>query len=50
MADKEIISSKALRKLDAIILHNDALLKNKELQQELISWVENMLAEAEKIK
>ena len=48
MVDKEIISLKALRKLDAIILHNDALLKNKELQQELISWAENMLAEARK--
>ena len=48
MNDKEILSPKALRKLDNIIIHHENLLKNKELQQELISWAENMLAEARK--
>ena len=37
MVDKEIISPKALRKLDAIILHNKDLLKNKELVSNLIN-------------
>lgn len=48
MNDKEILSPKALRKLDNIIIHHENLLKNKELQQELVAWAQDMLAEARK--
>lgn len=48
MNDKEILSPEALRKLDGIILHNEALLKNKELQQKLVNWAQDMLTEARK--
>lgn len=43
---KEIIPFRALRKFDAICLHNEYLHQNKELQQQLLSWAADMLLEA----
>ena len=43
---KEIIPFRALRKFDAICLHNEYLHQNKELQQQLLSWAAELLEEA----
>ena len=45
---KEIIPNRARRKFDAMCLHNEYLHQNKELQQQILSWVMEMLAEARK--
>ena len=43
---KEVIPNKALRKFDEMCLHNEYLHKNKELQQQILSWAADMLKEA----
>ena len=43
---KEIIPIRALRKFDEICLHNVYLHENKEFQQQILSWVADMLTEA----
>ncbi len=43
---KEIIPFKALRKFDAMCLHNEYLHLNKEMQQQILSWAADMLKEA----
>lgn len=45
---KAIIPSKALRKFDAICLHNEYLHQNKELQRQLLDCMADMLTEARK--
>ena len=43
---KAILPIIALRRFDAICLHNEYLHKNKEFQQQILSWAADMLAEA----
>ena len=43
---KEIIPFRALRKFDAICLHNEYLHQNKELQKQILNWAADMLLEA----
>ncbi len=43
---KDIISIKALRKFDAICLHNLKLHQDKELQQQILNWATDILIEA----
>ena len=43
---KEIIPIRALRKFDAMCLHNEYLHQNKELQQQILSWAAELLEEA----
>lgn len=43
---KEVIPITALRKFDAMCLHNEYLHQNKEMQQQILSWAADMLAEA----
>ena len=43
---KEIIPFMALRKFDAICLHNEYLHQNKELQKQILNWAADMLLEA----
>ena len=43
---KEIIPITALRKFDAMCLHNEYLRENKELQQQILSWATELLEEA----
>ena len=43
---KEILPPKALRKFDAICLHNEYLHENKALQQQLLDCMADMLLEA----
>lgn len=43
---KEIIPIMALRKFDAMCLHNKYLHRNKEFQQQILSWAADVLAEA----
>ena len=43
---KEIIPFKALRKFDAMCLHNAYLHENKKLRQQILSWTTDVLAEA----
>ena len=45
---KEILPPLALRKFDAICLHNEYLHQNKELQQQILNWATDMLLEARK--
>jgi hypothetical protein len=45
---KEILPPLALRKFDAICLHNEYLHQNKEIQQQILSWVADILTEARK--
>ena len=45
---KENIPIKALRKFDEMCLHNGYLYRNKEFQQQILSWAIDMLAEARK--
>lgn len=46
MTDKETLPLKAARKLNLLILQNEALAKNKSLQEKIIAWSLNMLEEA----
>ena len=46
MTDKETLPFKAARKLNMLIIHNEALAKDKNLQQKIITWAEDMLEEA----
>ena len=46
MTDKETIPFKAARKLNMLILHNEALAKDKSLQEKIIAWSLDMLEEA----
>jgi len=46
MTDKETLPLKAARKLNMLILHNEALAKDKSLQEKIIAWAEDMLEEA----
>ena len=46
MTDKETIPFKAARKLNMLIMHNEALAKDKSLQEKIITWAEDMLEEA----
>ena len=46
MTDKEALPLKAARKLNMLILHNEALAKDKNLQQKIITWALDMLEEA----
>lgn len=48
MNEEEIISAKALRKLDTLFLRNKLLYKNKELQLQIISWAKELLSESRK--
>ena len=43
---KEIIPIRALRKFDAVCLHNKYLHRNKEFQQQILSWAADVLKEA----
>lgn len=43
---KEILPPLALRKFDAICLHNEYLRQNRELQQQILNWAADMLFEA----
>lgn len=43
---KEIIPIKALRKFDEMCLHNGYLHQNREFQQQILSWVTELLEEA----
>ena len=43
---KEIIPNRALRKFDAICLHNEYLRQNKEFQEQILSWAVELLKEA----
>ena len=43
---KEIIPIRALRKFDEMCLHNTYLYQNKEFQQQILSWVADVIAEA----
>ena len=43
---KEIIPNRALRKFDAICLHNEYLRQNKEFQEQILSWAADTLTEA----
>ena len=43
---KEIIPLRALRKFDVMCLHNEYLHLNKEMQQQILSWAADMVAEA----
>ena len=44
---KEIIPITALRKFDAMCLHDEYLHENKELRQQILSWAVGMLTEAQ---
>lgn len=46
MTDKETLPLKAARKLNLLILQNEALAKNKSLQEKIIAWSLDMLEEA----
>ena len=46
MTDKETLPCKAARKLNMLIRHNEALAKDKSLQEKIITWAEDMLEEA----
>lgn len=46
MTDKETLPLKATRKLNMLILHNEALAKDKSLQEKIIAWSLDMLEEA----
>ena len=46
MTDKETLPLKSARKLNMLILHNEALAKDKNLQQKIITWALDMLEEA----
>lgn len=46
MTDKETFPLKAARKLNMLILHNEALAKDKSLQEKIIAWGLDMLEEA----
>ena len=43
---KEVIPITALRKFDAMCLHNEYLHENKELRQQILSWAADMLLKA----
>lgn len=43
---KEVIPITALRKFDAICLHNEYLQQDREFQQQILSWAADMLKEA----
>ena len=43
---KEVIPITALRKFDAMCLHNHKLQQDKALQQQILNWAANMLTEA----
>lgn len=38
MTDKETLPFKAARKLNMLIMHNEALAKDKSLQEKIIAW------------
>ena len=40
---KEVIPITALRKFNAMCLHNEYLHQNKELRQQILSWAADML-------
>jgi hypothetical protein len=46
MTDKETLPLKAARKLNMLIMHNEALAKDKSLQEKIIAWGLDMLEEA----
>lgn len=46
MTDKETLPFKAARKLNMLIMHNEALTKDKSLQEKIITWALDMLEEA----
>ena len=46
MTDKETLPFKAARKLNMLIMHNEALAKDKSLQEKIITWALDMLEEA----
>ncbi|MBR4106501.1 MAG: hypothetical protein IKK52_04285 [Alphaproteobacteria bacterium] len=46
MTDKETLPFKAARKLNMLIMHNEALAKDKSLQEKIIAWGLDMLEEA----
>ncbi len=46
MTDKETLPLKAARKLNMLIMHNEALAKDKSLQEKIIAWSLDMLEEA----
>ncbi len=46
MTDKETLPLKAARKLNMLIMHNNALAKDKSLQEKIIAWGLDMLEEA----
>ena len=43
---KEFLPPRALRKFDAICLHNPKLQQDKALQQQILNWAADMLTEA----
>ncbi len=46
MTDRETLPLKAARKLNMLIMHNEALAKDKSLQEKIIAWALDMLEEA----
>ena len=42
MTDKETMPLKSARKLEILFMHNEALARDKKLQQEIIAWAEKM--------
>ena len=46
MTDKETMPLRAARKLSMLFMNNEALARNKKLQQEIIAWAEGLLEEA----
>lgn len=46
MTDKETLPLKAAGKLNMLIMHNEALAKDKSLQEKIITWALDMLEEA----
>ena len=46
MTDKETLPFKVARKLNMLIIHNEALAKDKSLQEKIIAWALDMLEEA----
>ena len=43
---KEFLPPRALRKFDAMCLHNNKLQQDRDLQQQILNWAADMLTEA----
>ena len=45
MEDEVVILNKSLHKLNTLFLHNEFLRNDKKLQQQIIDWAKELLAE-----